>query len=186
MRTPRWVVVTYVVIILAGILAALPNMFTPAQLAAMPGWVPKHQITLGLDLQGGSHLVLEVDAAALKTDRLRSLLDDVRGALRKERIDPRSARVSSGIITLTVADPAQVDKAVAVLSAMATPVGISRQNDIEVTSEGNLIKVALTEKAGARRPARSSSIWAGVRPTVTVRIWSQRRPAPSPCHLPTS
>lgn len=145
MRTPRWVVVTYVVIILAGILAALPNMFTPAQLAAMPAWVPKHQITLGLDLQGGSHLVLEVDAAALKTDRLRSLLDDVRSALRKERIDPRSARVSSGVITLTVADPAQVDKAVEVLSAMATPVGISRQNDIEVTSEGNLIKVALTE-----------------------------------------
>jgi SecD/SecF fusion protein len=145
MRTPRWVVITYVVIILAGVLAALPNMFTPAQLAAMPGWFPKHQITLGLDLQGGSHLVLEVDAAALKTDRLRSLLDDVRTTLRKERIDPRSARVSSGVITLTVADPAQVAKAVEVLSAMATPVGISRQKDIDVTSEGNVIKVALTD-----------------------------------------
>ena len=58
----------------------------------------------------------------------------------------RARRASPpAIITLTVADPAQVDKAVEVLSAMATPVGISRQNDIEVTSEGNLIKVALTE-----------------------------------------
>lgn len=145
MRTPRWVVVTYVILILAGVLAALPNMFTPQQLAAMPGWVPKQQITLGLDLQGGSHLVLEVDAAALKTDRLRSLLDDVRSTLRKEHIDPRSARVSSGIITVTVADPAQLDKAVEVLSGMATPVGIGRQKDLDVTSEGNLIKIALTD-----------------------------------------
>ena len=126
MRTPRWVVVTYVILILGGVIAALPNMFTPQQLAALPSWVPKHQITLGLDLQGGSHLVLEVDAAALKTDRLRSLLDDVRGTLRKERIDSRSARISSGAITVTIDNSDQLAKAQEVLGAMATPVGIGR------------------------------------------------------------
>jgi SecD/SecF fusion protein len=145
MRTPRWVVVTYVILILAGVLAALPNMFTPQQLAALPNWVPKQQITLGLDLQGGSHLVLEVDAAALKTDRLRSLLDDVRGTLRKERIDSRSARISSGVITVTIDNPDQLAKAQEVLGAMATPVGISGQKDLDVTADGNLIKIALTD-----------------------------------------
>ena len=54
MRTPRWVVVTYVILILAGVLAALPNMFTPQQLAALPSWVPKQQITLGLDRAHGA------------------------------------------------------------------------------------------------------------------------------------
>ena len=145
MRTPRWVVVTYVILILAGVIAALPNMFTPRQLAALPSWVPKQQITLGLDLQGGSHLVLEVDAAAMKTDRLRSLLDDVRGTLRKERIDSRSARISSGAITVTIDNPDQLAKAQEALGAMATPVGIGGQKDLDVTTEGNLIKIGLTD-----------------------------------------
>jgi SecD/SecF fusion protein len=145
MRTPRWVVVTYVILILAGVLAALPNMFTPQQLQALPSWVPKQQITLGLDLQGGSHLVLEVDAAALKTDRLRSLLEDVRGTLRKERIDSRSARISSGAITVTIDNPDQLAKAQEVLGGMATTIGISGQKDLDVATDGNLIKIALTE-----------------------------------------
>ena len=145
MRTPRWVVVTYVILILAGVIAALPNMFTSQRLAALPGWVPKQQITLGLDLQGGSHLVLEVDAAALKTDRLRSLLDDVRGTLRKERIDSRSARISSGVITVTIDNPDQLTKAQEVLGAMAVPVGITGQRDLDVSTTGNLIKIALTD-----------------------------------------
>ena len=151
MRTPRWVVVTYVILILAGVIAALPNMFTPQQLAALPNWLPKHQITLGLDLQGGSHLVLEVDAAALKTDRLRSLLDDVRGTLRKERIDSRSARISSGIITVTIDNPDQLAKAQEVLGAMATAVGITGQKDLDVATDGNLIKITLTDAGLADR-----------------------------------
>ncbi len=151
MRTPRWVVVTYVILILAGVLAALPNMFTPQQLAALPAWVPKHQITLGLDLQGGSHLVLEVDAAALKTDRLRSLLDDVRGTLRKERIDARSARIASDVIVVTIDDADQRAKAETAIAGVANPVGISGQKDLDVTTEGATIRIALTEAGLADR-----------------------------------
>src|SRR5690606_40753793 len=125
MKTSRWVLATYAAIILAGIIIALPNLFTASQLAAMPSWFPKHQVTLGLDLQGGSHLVLEVDAATLKADRLRSLLDDMRNTLRKERIDSRSARISSGVITVTIDNPDQLAKAQEVSGAMATQSGIN-------------------------------------------------------------
>ena len=153
MRTPRWVIATYAIIILAGIIAALPNVFTAQQLASMPSWFPKKQVTLGLDLQGGSHLVLEVDSAALKTDRLRSLLDDVRAALRKERINGQSARLAGGAIVVNIADETQRTKALAALQALATPIrglGIGAgQADIEVTSADNQIKVALTD-AGLR------------------------------------
>lgn len=86
MRTPKSVMWAYALIILVGVLAALPNLFTQSQLAAMPSWLPKHQITLGLDLQGGSHLVLEINSAALKHDRLQSLLADARTTLRKDGI----------------------------------------------------------------------------------------------------
>ena len=145
MKTSRWVVVTYVILILAGVIAALPNMFTPKQLASMPSWLPKHQITLGLDLQGGSHLVLEVDAAALRTDRLRALLDDVRATLRKERIDARSARISSGVISVTIDNRDQLAKAQAAINAMAIPVGIGGQKDLDISKDGATIRIALTE-----------------------------------------
>lgn len=151
MRTPRWVVVTYVILILAGMLAALPNMFTSQQLAALPGWIPKHQITLGLDLQGGSHLVLEVDAAALRSDRLRSLLDDVRSTLRKERIDARSARISSGAIMLSIDNAEHRDRAQAAVAAMSNPVGITGQKDLDITTEGATIRVALTDAGISNR-----------------------------------
>jgi SecD/SecF fusion protein len=86
MRTSRWVIVTYSLIILLGMLAAFPNLLTRQQLDALPNWMPKKQVTLGLDLSGGSHLVLEVDANALKSNRLGALLNDVRNKLRSENI----------------------------------------------------------------------------------------------------
>jgi preprotein translocase subunit SecD len=80
MRTPRWVMACYAIIVLAGILAALPNLFTAQQLASMPGWGSKQQVTLGLDLRGGAHLVLELDEPALKTARLQSLVEEARNS----------------------------------------------------------------------------------------------------------
>lgn len=66
MRTSKWVVVLYSLIVVIGVIIALPNFFTQKHLDAMPSWFPKRQVTLGLDLRGGSYLVLEVDAASLK------------------------------------------------------------------------------------------------------------------------
>src|SRR5207253_4069559 len=61
----RWKLATYAIVILVGWAIAAPNLFTRQQLAALPGWLPKQQVTLGLDLKGGSHLVLEVAPAVL-------------------------------------------------------------------------------------------------------------------------
>lgn len=153
MRTSRWVLITYTLIILAGILAALPNLFTQSQLASMPRPLPKQQITLGLDLQGGSHLVLEVDAAQLKADRLKSLLDDARGALRAARIQPQSVRLAGESIVVSIADEAASSRALEALRALAVPVAQSgfamAISDIEVTAGDGLIRLTLSE-AGFR------------------------------------
>ena len=149
MRTSRWIKAAYAAILLIGILVALPNLFTPAQLAQLPSWLPKKQITLGLDLQGGSHLVLEVDAAALRKDRLRSLLDEVREVLRKEQILTRSARLSDDAVVVSITDDAQRAKAGEALQALAVPVaGVgfgTGAKDIDVNSAGNQITLTLTE-----------------------------------------
>lgn len=149
MRTPKWAVYLYSFIILAGMFIALPNVFTKEQLAGMPGWFPKNQVTLGLDLRGGSYLVLEVDAAGLKKDRLRSLLDDARSKLRSERIQPQSIRVAGDAVLVNIADTAQRDRAVTALKTLINPISTSGFgtpiNDIEVTTPGEQIRLSLTE-----------------------------------------
>src|SRR5919205_4326898 len=90
--------------ILIGLLLAVPSLFTPQQrqdfVHAMPGWVPAwmlptRAIVLGLDLQGGSHVLLEVDVNDLvrgRTGLVNQLRDDVRRVLRENR-----ASVEGGI-----------------------------------------------------------------------------------------
>ena len=152
MKTSRWVLVTYTLIILFGLLAALPNVFTPAQLERMPGWFPKQQVTLGLDLRGGSHLVLEVDADALKADRLKSLVAEARALLRKEQAQGTVRQVGETVV-VSVPDAAARAGIVKQLRDLATPVangGFGAQvSDIEMTSEGDLIRLGFSE-AGFR------------------------------------
>ncbi|MEQ1954179.1 protein translocase subunit SecD [Mesorhizobium sp. CN2-181] len=149
MRTPRWLVATYAIIVLAGILVALPNLFTQQQLAALPSWLPHKQVTLGLDLQGGSHLVLEVDADAVRKDRLRALLDQARDALRKDRVQSQSVRLVGDSIVAVVPDETQRAKALDILKGLSQPVGGlafgAGRADIDVVATDNQIKLTPTE-----------------------------------------
>ncbi|MBB2971037.1 protein translocase subunit SecD [Mesorhizobium sp. RMAD-H1] len=149
MRTSKWVVATYIFIVVMGVLLALPNLLTQQQLASLPGWFPKKQVTLGLDLRGGSYLVLEVDAESLKKDRLRSMLDDARSKLRAERIQPQSVRIVGDAVVVTIADADQRSRAETALRELVTPVGNptfgTTANDIDVTDSGNQVRLTLTE-----------------------------------------
>ncbi|MCR9061230.1 MAG: protein translocase subunit SecD, partial [Rhodobacteraceae bacterium] len=57
----RWKIVLIVLVVAAGILTTLPNFFTAKQLESWPDFLPKNQMVLGLDLQGGAYLLYEVD-----------------------------------------------------------------------------------------------------------------------------
>src|SRR5580698_3774338 len=69
-----------------GVLFSLPNLFTPAQLAWLPSSIPHKQVALGLDLRGGSYLLLQVDVGAAQREQLNSLIDTVRDGLRNAKI----------------------------------------------------------------------------------------------------
>ncbi|MFC3126257.1 protein translocase subunit SecD [Pseudoroseomonas globiformis] len=118
----RWKVVAILGVILAGVLFSLPNLFPKA---AIPSWLPARQISLGLDLRGGSYLLLEVDLRAVVRERLESLADSTRTRLRQGNIgylnlaaDPANER-----LTVRVRDPNQVQPALAALREMANPPG---------------------------------------------------------------
>ena len=66
---------------LLGMLLGVPNLFS-----APAAWMPWRTVHLGLDLRGGSYLLLEVDMKAVLKERLDSLADGVRQALRTSQI----------------------------------------------------------------------------------------------------
>ncbi|ASY55155.1 protein-export membrane protein SecD [Sinorhizobium sp. CCBAU 05631] len=121
--------------------------------------LPFEPVTLGLDLRGGSHLVLEVDGAGLQKARLNSLLDDTRRVLRGERVSASSARISGNSVTVNVADPADREKVLPKLQELAAPVGTvgfgGSAAELNVTTNGDGITLAMTEAGLADRMTKA-------------------------------
>ncbi|HWD60525.1 MAG TPA: protein translocase subunit SecD [Stellaceae bacterium] len=112
----NWKILLICVACALGVLFSLPNLFTPGQLSWLPQSIPHKQVSLGLDLRGGSYLLLEVDVAAAQTEQLNSTIDNVRNALRNEKIDYTGLNVENGAIVFTIKDPGRIDDARTALS----------------------------------------------------------------------
>src|SRR5215208_3011114 len=97
---------------LLGAILCIPNLFP-----APAPWLPWRTVHLGLDLRGGSYLLLEVDMKAVIKERLESLMDSVRQALRGGQIYYQSldAQLDQNRILLRLRDPAKTSDAVAAL-----------------------------------------------------------------------
>src|SRR5579885_258291 len=82
----KWKLILVFVVVLGGILFALPNVFPAATMERMPAWLPHKQVNLGLDLQGGAHLLYQLDEKEMVGDWLNTIRGDVRETLRRARI----------------------------------------------------------------------------------------------------
>ena len=69
--------IVYGLIILFGLLSALPNLLPDSVLQKLPEWYTQNQLTLGLDLRGGSHLLLEVDTSELTANKNPALHEQI-------------------------------------------------------------------------------------------------------------
>src|SRR3990172_12683787 len=78
---PRWQITLILVVVFAGFVAVVPNFFSKETVSSWPGFLPKQQVVLGLDLQGGAYLLYEVDRTDYIQKRVRTLLSDVRTAM---------------------------------------------------------------------------------------------------------
>ncbi|MEE8530915.1 MAG: protein translocase subunit SecD, partial [Hyphomicrobium sp.] len=74
----RWKIIAIALICLAGIIFAMPNLFSKQTVEGWPSWMPHGQLSLGLDLRGGAHLLLSMDTIELENDWLLTLRGDVR------------------------------------------------------------------------------------------------------------
>ena len=140
MRNSPWKVMTYAVIIIMGVLIALPNILSEKTLAAWPSWLPSTKISLGLDLRGGSHLVLEVDRPSLEAEWLQNLTQDARNTLELAKIPTTSIRREQNNVVVTVRDPSQKQAAQTELAKLVnqvtwgTSIGVS---DLDIAPRGD-------------------------------------------------
>lgn len=109
MHYTRWKVLVIVAICLAGFVFAAPNLLSRQQADALPGWL--QPVNLGLDLQGGSHLLLEVDVGAVVKERLTGLVESARTTLRKEKIRYTDLGIERDAVAVRIADAGEGERA---------------------------------------------------------------------------
>jgi len=147
---PRWKIIMITLLSFMGIMAAVPNFLTEDQLKNYPDFLPYKQVTLGLDLQGGVHLLMEADLTEVKKEKLESKRADIRDALRAEKIVLRSS-IRNNAIHFKLTDNSQTEKALSVIEDTVEMIGGSLTGigiaDIEYDVEaGGVIVVRLTEE----------------------------------------
>ena len=118
----RWKTIGIWVVVLLGVLFAAPNLFPQSVLAKLPDWLPKKQMTLGLDLQGGSHILLRLDPNDLIKDRLVSARDEIRTMLRDAKIGYTGLSGTGRSVQVRIRDANQIDAAKEALKSLTAPV----------------------------------------------------------------
>src|ERR1700694_1399927 len=104
-------------------LLMLPSLLSDAHFRALPSAL-QHRIVLGLDLQGGSHLLLEVDSAAVRKEKVETLRDDVRRSLLREpRIGYSNLSISGQTVSVRVRDQADAARALTRLRELSNQIG---------------------------------------------------------------
>lgn len=86
---PKWKIFLIVGSCLLFVLLAIPSFLSDSTRSSFPSWLPRPAVSLGLDLQGGSHLLLEVDFDSYMREQLTKLVDDIRSKFRSEKIGYR-------------------------------------------------------------------------------------------------
>ncbi|MFL6752994.1 MAG: protein translocase subunit SecD, partial [Sphingomicrobium sp.] len=145
---PRWKVWLVSIVVSIGILLSIPSLIggTPLE-GSWPKWLPHYKISLGLDLAGGSHLLLEADAQDAQKQRLQAMEDSVSTELRRDpRIEIGDISTAGGRLSFMVRDPAQLDAAVERMRTLTRPVALTGNRDWDV-SVVDATRVVLTPTA---------------------------------------
>lgn len=151
----RWKVITIILTALVVCLFAVPNLFPETTVKSWPKWAQRH-IVLGLDLQGGSSLLLEVDSNVVKRDRLIQVADETRRTLRDARIRFTGGVNIRGDVVEARVSEADVPAALAKLRELSQPLGgllgSSGQRSLEIQDGGGgLIRLTMPQAAITER-----------------------------------
>jgi preprotein translocase subunit SecD len=141
---PRWKVWGICLLCLVGVLVAVPSLFPESQVAKWPAFVPSARINLGLDLAGGSQLLLEAETSDVAKQRLETMEETIRLGLRRNspRIEIGDISTSGGRLSFLVRDPAQVDAAVDFARNQTQPASLGQRDwNVNVVDQSRIVMI---------------------------------------------
>src|ERR1700759_608705 len=135
----RWKALGIILTALVVCLCAVPNFFPESQVKTWPAWAQR-RLVLGLDLQGGSYLLLEVDSNDVKKTRLNQIREDVQRTLRAARIQYTGLGVKGDAVEVRITKDTDPPSALTNLRDLSQPLGGllggNGQRDLDVTDAG--------------------------------------------------
>jgi protein-export membrane protein SecD len=151
----RWKALAIILTALVVCLCAVPNFFPEATVKGWPAWAQR-RLVLGLDLQGGSYLLLEVDSNYVKKEKLEQIRDDVRRTLRDAKIGYTGLAVRNEAVEVRISRDTDAPNALAKLRELSQPLGgllgSSGQRSVEVADAGGgLIRITVPQAAITER-----------------------------------
>jgi SecD/SecF fusion protein len=138
---------TFAVLIAFGLLCALPNVLPQRLAGTLPDWYVDNTVTLGLDLRGGAHLLLQVDTSELADEDTVQFAERVAAELAREGIRHRSIRASTTGQVIPLLDDAAVKRALELARELAFQGG---QRTFSVDQDGTALVVTPTRAHLAR------------------------------------
>ena len=151
----RWKALAIVMTTLVICMFAVPNLLSTSTVQSWPKWAQRH-VVLGLDLQGGSHLLLEVDTGAVRKEKNEQLRDEVRKVLREAKIGLTQAPVLRGNSVEVRIRPADLQQGLTKLRELSQPLGgllsTTGARTVDIVSPGDgLVRLTWTEPAIVER-----------------------------------
>ncbi len=181
---PLWKVGIIVVVLLWGTVLALPNMFSDGFLGVQPkevsdptntaavaayeqqlqeadqSWwfLPSGKLNLGLDLQGGVYLLMEIDPAEIAANRLETVQADIRSAFNRNPLIERNPPVQNeDRLTIEILNPEEdMDEAVRRLNRLNPTIGTTQTELFDVQQTGDRF-IQLTVPGNARTALASDA-----------------------------
>jgi preprotein translocase subunit SecD len=147
----RWKALAIILTALVVCLCAVPNFFPEARVKTWPAWAQR-RLVLGLDLQGGSYLLLEVDSNYIKKEKLDQVRDDVRRTLRDAKIGYTGLATKGDSVEVRITKDTDQPTALSKLRDLSQPLGgllgSNGQRSLDVSDAGaGVIRLAVPPAA---------------------------------------
>lgn len=138
----RWKTTFILMAVFISTVIASANLFTDEQLEGYPSWYGDNKVTLGLDLQGGSHIMLKIERSDIVKERLEAIVGDVRTTLRDANIRYSGLSGAGQQVQVRISDPAQLEAAKTALRDLTAPISAGMMvgttiTEVSLTDAGN-------------------------------------------------
>ena len=135
----KWQLFIVILFSLFAIIFSFPNFFSKDTMKKLPSFIPSDQVVLGLDLQGGSYLLIEVDTESVVSENFETFSDRLRFSLRKNKISYSKFNIKNNDIFFNIKNEDDKENISKILSKYS-------QDIISEYIENKLLKISFNDQ----------------------------------------